>query len=79
MRLDAEYYIKKGIIPALDRIFSLVGANVRTWYDDMPKPMGESRAQGGGVSTNTMDSFVRSRICPMCRLRETDQGTTEVS
>ena len=35
--LDAEYYISKNIIPALERIFNLVGANVRSWYDEMPK------------------------------------------
>ncbi|KAK3331099.1 hypothetical protein B0H66DRAFT_88702 [Apodospora peruviana] len=35
--LDAEYYIGKNIIPPLERIFNLVGANVRAWYDEMPK------------------------------------------
>ena len=35
--LDAEYYITKNLIPPLERIFNLVGANVRAWYDDMPK------------------------------------------
>ncbi|PHH64053.1 hypothetical protein CDD81_5046 [Ophiocordyceps australis] len=37
LQLDADYYICKRLIPPLDRIFSLVGANVRQWYDDMPK------------------------------------------
>ncbi|KAF3941307.1 hypothetical protein ABW19_dt0201808 [Dactylella cylindrospora] len=36
-RLDAEYYISKNLIPPLERIFNLVGANVRSWYDEMPK------------------------------------------
>lgn len=36
-RLDAEYYISKNLIPPLERIFNLVGANVRQWYDEMPK------------------------------------------
>ncbi|KAK3064581.1 hypothetical protein LTS18_005912, partial [Coniosporium uncinatum] len=35
--LDAEYYISKNLIPPLERIFNLVGANVRGWYDEMPK------------------------------------------
>lgn len=35
--LDAEYYITKNLIPPLERIFNLVGANVRAWYDEMPK------------------------------------------
>ncbi|KAH6630128.1 hypothetical protein B0J18DRAFT_420267, partial [Chaetomium sp. MPI-SDFR-AT-0129] len=35
--LDAEYYISKNLIPPLERIFNLVGANVRAWFDEMPK------------------------------------------
>ncbi|KAK4248739.1 hypothetical protein C7999DRAFT_30854 [Corynascus novoguineensis] len=35
--LDAEYYISRNLIPPLERIFNLVGANVRAWYDEMPK------------------------------------------
>ena len=35
--LDSEYYISKNIIPPLERIFNLVGANVRGWFDEMPK------------------------------------------
>jgi DNA polymerase zeta len=26
------------LIPPLERIFNLVGANVRQWFEDMPKP-----------------------------------------
>lgn len=37
IELDAEYYILKNLIPPLERIFNLVGANVRQWYDEMPK------------------------------------------
>ncbi|RYP82523.1 hypothetical protein DL769_001629 [Monosporascus sp. CRB-8-3] len=37
LQLDADYYISKNLIPPLERIFNLVGANVRQWYDEMPK------------------------------------------
>ncbi|KAJ7293585.1 DNA polymerase zeta, catalytic subunit [Mycena rebaudengoi] len=37
MNLDAQYYISRVLIPPLDRIFSLVGCNVRQWYVEMPK------------------------------------------
>lgn len=37
LRLDAEYYISKNLIPPLERIFNLVGAHVRAWYDELPK------------------------------------------
>ena len=44
--LDSEYYITKNIIPPLERIFNLVGANVRLWYDEMPKFRGFRRVHG---------------------------------
>ena len=39
LRLDANYYISRVLIPPLERIFNLVGADVRSWYDDMPKSL----------------------------------------
>ncbi|KAI5801709.1 hypothetical protein DFH27DRAFT_557681 [Peziza echinospora] len=47
-RLDAEYYISKNLIPPLERIFNLVGADVRGWYNEMPKIRKVLRVQGGG-------------------------------
>jgi DNA polymerase zeta len=37
MQLDASYYISRVLIPPLERVFNLVGADVRSWFDDMPK------------------------------------------
>lgn len=37
VQLDATYYITRVLIPPLERIFNLMGADVRTWYDEMPK------------------------------------------
>ena len=56
--LDAEYYIGKNIIPPLERIFNLVGANVRGWYEEMPKvqklrSVAGSGGAGGGAGTTT--------------------------
>ncbi|KAK4125095.1 hypothetical protein N657DRAFT_643908 [Parathielavia appendiculata] len=54
--LDAEYYISKNIIPPLERIFNLVGANVRAWYDEMPKIQQvrrlETTSAAAAVATN---------------------------
>lgn len=36
-QLDATYYISRVLIPPLERIFNLVGADVRQWYNEMPK------------------------------------------
>eukprot|EP00898_Chlorokybus_atmophyticus_P008072 jgi/Chlat1/8266/Chrsp78S07693 len=39
MRLHATYYITKQIVPTLMRAFSLLGADVRAWYNNMPRAM----------------------------------------
>ncbi|KAG7099225.1 hypothetical protein E1B28_001091 [Marasmius oreades] len=38
LHLDAMYYITRVLIPPLERIFNLVGADVRQWFNDMPRP-----------------------------------------
>eukprot|EP01105_Mastigella_eilhardi_P017939 TRINITY_DN4137_c0_g1_i4.p1 TRINITY_DN4137_c0_g1~~TRINITY_DN4137_c0_g1_i4.p1 ORF type:complete len:1941 (-),score=416.30 TRINITY_DN4137_c0_g1_i4:61-5133(-) len=37
LRLNANYYITKQIIPAVERVIGLAGADVRTWYATMPR------------------------------------------
>lgn len=39
LRLNNTYYITKQVIPALDRIFSLVGADLKAWFTDMRRPV----------------------------------------
>lgn len=38
LRLHGLYYITKQILPALERVFSLVGADLRAWMNDLPRP-----------------------------------------
>lgn len=73
--LDAEYYISKNLIPPLERIFNLVGANVRQWYDEMPKVQRMRRIDATMISANkhsslskkTMESYMKSSSCVVCR------------
>jgi DNA polymerase zeta len=74
--LDAEYYISKNIIPPLERIFNLVGANVRQWYDEMPKFQRIRRIEGTALPANgrdliiskkTLESYMKSSSCVVCR------------
>ncbi|KAI8319600.1 hypothetical protein GQ54DRAFT_292581, partial [Martensiomyces pterosporus] len=37
LRLNHQYYVDKQIVPALDRVFSLVGVDVKAWVSDMPR------------------------------------------
>jgi DNA polymerase zeta len=73
LELDAEYYISKNIIPPLERIFNLVGANVRQWYDEMPKVQRIRRIEGvatgreAGSSKKTLESYMKSSACILCK------------
>ncbi len=75
--LDAEYYISKNLIPPLERIFNLVGANVRQWYDEMTKFQRirriETAVLANGkdetVSKKTLESYMKSSACLVCRDR----------
>lgn len=79
--LDAAYYINKNLIPPLERIFNLVGANVRMWYDEMPKvqrvrDLTVDLASGGAEKTNmmgplkkTLESYLKSGHCVICRTK----------
>ncbi|ROW07154.1 hypothetical protein VPNG_07381 [Cytospora leucostoma] len=77
--LDAEYYITKNLIPPLERIFNLVGANVRQWYDEMPKvqrirrvDVSAAAAAAGPLGAAaarkkfTLESYLRSASCVVC-------------
>ena len=73
--LDAEYYITKNLIPPLERIFNLVGANVRQWYDEMPKFQKIRRVEASftaaskelAVSRKTLESYMSSSTCVVCK------------
>ncbi|OOQ81567.1 putative DNA polymerase zeta catalytic subunit [Penicillium brasilianum] len=82
--LDAEYYITKNLIPPLERIFNLVGANVRQWYDEMPKVQRIRRVDMSStsalsrsnrelaISKKTLESYMRSSSCIICRAKLSD-------
>ncbi|KAK2757346.1 DNA polymerase zeta [Arachnomyces sp. PD_36] len=71
LELDAEYYISKNLIPPLERIFNLVGANVRQWYDEMPRYQRIRRIEGtssslAGPMKRTLESYMKSSLCIVC-------------
>jgi DNA polymerase zeta len=79
VELDAEYYIGKNLVPPLERIFNLVGANVRGWWEEMPKVQrvrstvrrNEKNGVGGGAPAagKTLESYLHSTMCIVCRAR----------
>ncbi|KAL8747343.1 MAG: hypothetical protein Q9190_000771 [Brigantiaea leucoxantha] len=78
--LDAEYYISKNLIPPLERIFNLVGANVRQWYDEMPKVrrirrIGAESLVQGKARQRTIEFYMKSSSCLVCRQKLKGQST----
>jgi DNA polymerase zeta len=70
--LDAEYYISKNLIPPLERIFNLVGANVKQWYDEMPKVQRIRRVDIVGDGTGkkkTLEAYLKSASCAVCGVK----------
>ncbi|CAL8576216.1 DNA polymerase zeta [Xanthoria parietina] len=80
--LDAEYYISKNLIPPLERIFNLVGANVRQWYEEMPKFQRIRRIDTESIRKNkelilskkTLESYMKSSACVVCREKLEDES-----
>ena len=70
LRLDVDYYITKNIVPPLDRIFCLMGVNVRSWYDEMPRYLKVQRVK----STRMIDTFLTSSHCPVCQQEQPKPG-----
>lgn len=83
MELDAEYYISKNIIPPLERIFNLMGANVKGWYDEMPKVQRvrriktnfkEAQLKDMAINKKTLESYMKSSSCLVCREKLEAEG-----
>ncbi|KAI4310958.1 hypothetical protein MLD38_035900 [Melastoma candidum] len=70
LRLNELYYIGKQIIPSLQRVFSLVGADLNRWFAEMPRPMREIVRKHSYNSPNAkrtrIDSYYLSNHCIIC-------------
>ncbi|KAJ8116657.1 hypothetical protein ONZ43_g4393 [Nemania bipapillata] len=78
LSLDSEYYISKSLIPPLERIFNLVGANVRQWYEEMPKIQRIHRvdpAYGTSLAKKTLESYMKAAGCLVCGIHTKNEGS----
>lgn len=80
--LDAVYYITHVLIPPLARIFNLVGADIKAWYDEMPRTLRADEAERGATPFSpkkpraeslglrndlpTIENHFRSSQCLIC-------------
>lgn len=78
-RLNATYYITKQILPALDRVMSLIGVKVATWYAELPRPsfapLATTRStvpRGTSMSgRNSLYRYYTSERCVICHRKGT--------
>jgi DNA polymerase zeta len=69
LRLNSHYYITKQIIPTLSRMLSLLGVNVASWFNEMPKYLREFRPpkiENKSVQRTRIDQYYLSQKCPIC-------------
>lgn len=56
--VDGVYYITHVLIPPLERVFNLVGADVRGWYDEMPKSLRAEQEDAVNTSPRRLKEVV---------------------
>nr|KYP71224.1 DNA polymerase zeta catalytic subunit [Cajanus cajan] len=68
-RINDLYYINKQIIPALQRVFGLVGADLNHWFSEMPRPIREASVKHTLTSNfhrTRIDYYYLSKHCVLC-------------
>ena len=58
-RLDHQYYITRVLSPPLERLFNLIGADVKQWYRELPRVLNMSVDPG-------MERFFHTTSCVIC-------------
>ncbi|XP_028996460.1 DNA polymerase zeta catalytic subunit isoform X2 [Betta splendens] len=70
LRLNATYYITKQILPPLARMFQLIGVDVLSWYQELPriqKVSCSSAVAGEEVGRKgTISQYFTTLHCPVC-------------
>ncbi|XP_053192760.1 DNA polymerase zeta catalytic subunit [Scomber japonicus] len=70
LRLNSTYYITKQILPPLARIFQLIGVDVFSWYQELPRIQKAScsAALGGEEAgrKGTISQYFTTLHCPVC-------------
>ncbi|KAM4529024.1 DNA polymerase zeta catalytic subunit [Fundulus diaphanus] len=71
LRLNATYYISKQILPPLGRLFQLIGVDVFSWYQELPRTQKASCPSGVGGEEptgrkGTISQYFTTLHCPVC-------------
>ncbi|XP_077366154.1 DNA polymerase zeta catalytic subunit isoform X2 [Festucalex cinctus] len=70
LRLNAAYYITKQILPPLGRMFQLIGVDVLSWYQELPRIQKASCSSAFGgedvARKGTISQYFSTLHCPVC-------------
>nr|XP_046229616.1 DNA polymerase zeta catalytic subunit isoform X2 [Scatophagus argus] len=70
LRLNATYYITKQILPPLARMFQLIGVDVFSWYQELPRIQKASCSSAVGGEElgrkGTISQYFTTLHCPVC-------------
>lgn len=58
MVLDSEYYINKVLVPPLERVFNLLGVDIKSWVKEVPQKISYA-----GIDSTLLNVKVRSCLC----------------
>ncbi|KAL7749691.1 DNA polymerase zeta [Sorochytrium milnesiophthora] len=77
LRLNGTYYITRQIIPALERVFNLLGADLKTWFAQMTRTVKPSRFTSSQRQSRqgraTIDKYYVSTKCVVCGQQTTQE------
>ncbi|XP_046849339.1 DNA polymerase zeta catalytic subunit-like isoform X2 [Xenia sp. Carnegie-2017] len=65
LRLNTIYYVQKQILPPLDRVFSLIGVDVFSWYTPLPRYIPRHRVIAR-KQKRSISRFFTTLHCPVC-------------
>lgn len=69
-QLNHTYYITKQIIPALARVFNLLGVDILSWYAEMPRNLRSRNllitSANANTGNNTIYKYYRTQYCILC-------------
>ncbi|XP_076872790.1 DNA polymerase zeta catalytic subunit [Brachyhypopomus gauderio] len=71
LRLNSTYYITKQVLPPLSRILSLIGVDVFSWYQELPRVQKSSCPARGAIGEEagrkgTISQYFTTLHCPVC-------------
>lgn len=64
--LDHEYYITKVLIPPLERIFNLMGVDIKGWYKEIPLHIRTFSSKKVSNENNLLGNYIKSHSCVIC-------------